>query len=1125
MATKFTRRVALLLSVLILMSSFGVTAAAADGSVTGNGKTSLTTEAIQNAKDLLETPSYDDYLKGYTDANGNLPYASESVTVKGTDYDAQNSTATIEKVTFDGIEAANTGDSGVITYKVNVPASGMYSIKVKYWPTEGKAASIQRIFKINGEVPFSEAYYITLTKVWSAIYDAADKNTVSSAVDSSLADRFFKTDDSWKSSGKLGNEIRPSIVQTPEWREYSLKDVDGFYKDNFVFYFEKGENSISFEGVSQSMAIGSVTLCPLENISSYNDYKAKYEGVASGKDKIYIEGELTYRTSANTIYPVEDRSSAATSPSDPSRTLLNTIGGEKWQTSGQWISYQFTVGTSGMYSIVPRFRQNINDGIYSSRTLSIYSGSGVNPGDLGYYNGIPFDEARELRFDYDSGWQTKPLQYAVLTTNAKGETVKEAVDVEFYFEAGVVYTIEFEVSLGTLGNIVRDVQASLDVINDCYLNIMKLTGSNPDEYRDYKFMTVMPETIIKLAQQSAELARIASELDALSGGSSPNVATLEKISNLLKKMSSNEDEIAKNLEQLKSNIGSLGTWVSDAKVQPLQFDYIVIQGAEEKAPKANAGFFRSLWHELVSFYYSFVRDYNNMGASEESGADAVKGSAEVWLNAGTYGRDQTQVIRNLVNNKFTPSSGISVDLKLVTAGTLLPSILADKGPDVYIGLSDGDVINYAIRGALKNIETFDGFDKVTSENFNDAAMFVLKIDDADGVNHCYGLPETQSFPMMFIRTDILSSLGITTLDTWDDLLQAATVLSENNMQIGLSTDYKIFLYQMGGELFADGGMRINLDSNLALDSFETMCDMFTDYSFPYKYDFANRFRTGEMPIGIASYHSTYNQLIVFATELRGVWEFVPLPGFKTVDEDGNTVINNQSVSTVTAVVMVSECEDENSAWEFMKWYSGAECQVDYADEMVAILGDSAKHGTANRNALESMPWTREEYRKLSAQFENLASIPNYPGAYIIGRYTNFAFLAAYNDGEDPVEDLLSRIPYINKEITRKREEFGLETLESGQTLASKRRDQILAELEALSDADKATYSAQIAALKAAIENIDSYKAYTPDSQIDALRSAGDALKAANADLFASICAKITTCAEAIKSYQKSYPQN
>jgi hypothetical protein len=103
--------------------------------------------------------------------------------------------------------------------------------------------------------------------------------------------------------------------------------------------------------------------------------------------------------------------------------------------------------------------------------------------------------------------------------------------------------------------------------------------------------------------------------------------------------------------------------------------------------------------------------------------------------------------------------------------------------------------------------------------------------------------------------------------------------------------------------------------------------------------------------------------------------------------------------------------------------------------MVALIGPSAKHATANIEALASLPWTNEEYTQLKAQFDNLASIPNYPGSYIIDRYTNFAFLDAYNEGADPVEELRRYIITINKEITRKRNEFGLEVLEDGQTLA------------------------------------------------------------------------------------------
>jgi ABC-type glycerol-3-phosphate transport system substrate-binding protein len=597
----------------------------------------------------------------------------------------------------------------------------------------------------------------------------------------------------------------------------------------------------------------------------------------------------------------------------------------------------------------------------------------------------------------------------------------------------------------------------------------------------------------------------------------------------------------------------------------------MIQSSEEKAPRAADNFFQAFWHEMQRFFQSFFRNYDRMGATVD--ASEVAGANEVWL---AYGRDQTQVIRNLVNNDFTPSTGITIDLKLVAGGTLLPSILSGQGPDVYIGLGDDSVINYAIRGAVLPVEDMEGFadfalyykvdeeyNPLLDENgepivnpnaqFNDAAMFVLGIPDAENKMHYYGLPETQSFPMMFIRTDILAELGIDTLDTWDDLMAAATTLAENNMTIGLNNDYKIFLYQMGGTLFADEGMRINLDSNLALDSFETMCNMFTQYSFPYKYDFVNRFRTGEIPIGIAGYNGTYNHLIVFATELRGLWEFVPMPGYYLTNEKGEKYLNNVSVSSVSSIVMINGCDDKPAAWEFMKWHSGAECQVEYSNEMVAILGDSAKHATANMTALETMPWTNKEYTNLMGQFGNLASIPNYPGAYIIGRYTKFAFLSAYNDNADPVTELLSYITTINKEINRKRSEFNLEILEIGQTLASKRRDWILGYsvdeatgditvlenektggkygIEALSDGAKSTYANELKALTDAIEAVPTYTAYCADEYIQALRDAGAALKAAtasasgsDAEVFANICQYIKDCADALKEYQASYPQ-
>ena len=378
-----------------------------------------------------------------------------------------------------------------------------------------------------------------------------------------------------------------------------------------------------------------------------------------------------------------------------------------------------------------------------------------------------------------------------------------------------------------------------------------------------------------------------------------------------------------------------------------------------------------------------------------------------------------------------------------------------------------NVINYAIRSAILPIEQNEGFEEVT-KSFTNAAMLVLGIEDAEGVRHYYGLPEIQSFAMMYVRLDVLADLysSMDNVDkteeniipeTWEDVMALIPLLQAREMEIGLTTEYRMFLYQMGGELFADDGMRINLDSKVGLEAFSKMCKMFTDYKFPYMYDAANRFRTGEMPILIGDYTGLYNQLKVFATEIEGLWQFVPLPGI--VNEDG--VINNQSISGVGATVMVKGAEARREdAWEFMKWYTGKNCQTEYTNEMVAIMGPSAKHPTANIEALESLPWTTEEFTQIMGQInghdgegglDGLASIPNYPGAYIINRYVNFAFLAAYNEKADPQKELLSYINIINKEISRKRVEFGLETLEQGETLASKRLSQAQTAVDLLSE--------------------------------------------------------------------------
>ena len=1149
MNKKIQRALSLVLALTFVLSCGTVVASAEDTVLTttpsGQGNSSITSSTIDDVREILESESYEEYWEEYhTQKDGQeiwtvAPGKGEIVIDAIKDLDEENTDAKYMIETYEGVEALYTPSQGTVAWKVSIPEQARYIVVIECYPVDmtndgtkvSKDTAVERIFRINDKVPFLESRYISVPKTYVNQYVAAElKLTAKQNAAEMLAEAkaagfkareevradgtylVYEKPDVWTQAkvelaDKLGlrffsididrNEIRPLISQDPAWTLHEIHDVNGYYDEPFQFVFEASESTvISLTAVNEPLAIKSIRLVPYEGNSSYEDFKSELPASATaGGSVVRIDGEYPMTTSSQTIYPMEDTRSAITKPISTKHTFLNSIGGvggDKWQNAGQTLTYKFTVDESGLYNIVARFSQSTLDGMYSSRSLTLYTDLSeaeykAKYGDLdGYYNGVPFAEAAALRFDYSSKWQTKILSDGIS-------------DFEFYFEAGVEYTIALTVTLGSMGELVSKVENALESINADYLNILKLTGAEPDDYRDYGFKRIMPDTVEDLAMQGELLYDLVDELQNMSGVKGSMAATLEKVAWLLEKMGSDpEAEIAKNLTQFKSYIGSLGTWISDAKNQPLQIDYLQVQGVGSKVPKAEANFFQSFGHEISSFWQSFFRNYDRMGTVELIDEDDET-AIDVWL---AYGRDQTQVIRNLVNNDFTPETGVPVNLKLVAGGTLLPSILAKSGPDVYIGVDQATVINYAIRGALLPIEDCEGFEELClneeTRQFNDAAMLVLGIADAANEMHYYGLPETQTFNMMFVRKDVLAELDLDIPKTWDDVLAAIPILQANNMQIGMHSDYKIFLYQMGGELFADGGMRINLDSNTALDAFEFMCSLYTNYSFPYTYDFSNRFRTGEMPIGFASYTETYNKLKVFATEIEGLWGMYPMPG--TEDEFGN--INNCAVSTATAIVMITGCEKKESAWEFMKWHSGKDCQEKYSNEMVAILGPSAKHPTANLAALEGLPWSVDELTEIKLQFNNLASIPNYPGSYILQRYTDFAFLAAYNSGKNPVEELLSYITTINKEIDRKRSEFDLETLDYvGQKLSEKRIKQALTLL------DEGELS------------IESGEAYTDKNGNSDIRivtttyTVSDTLKKTYADVFETVVSELTKAAD------------
>lgn len=977
MRTKLSGALALFLALIMV---FGGPAVLAAGDAAEEIPDISGGRTMAEWNEILNTIDYEAYLKKHADS----PKGKGTIVIDALNYLPEKTTDTGVKVLTDVggdmEKSLYTSSSGVVTWKFNVEQAGLYSVKLECYTgdaerdedTREKSTDAERILYVNGKVPYSEARTLIFPKRWAPSYTTHEDGTVG-----------FQKDVG-------GNDIRPDNMAANVWQTYTVKDSTGYYKDALQFYFEAGENTISLEATREPMSIKTIYLYPQADMISYEEYKAQYD-YKQGTDVIHLEAEFPTAQSDESIYPLTDRTSAITSPQNPTDQLLNFMGGnENFKTVGQWAEYEFEVNDAGFYAIALRFKQNDLSGMFTSRTI--------------YLDGeVPFEECYNLRFDYSKDWQCENV--------TDGETV-----FEFYLTPGR-HTLRIEVGLGEFADIIRQVTSSLNNINDCYMEILKLTGADPDEYRDYGFSRLMPNTIKTMLIEARNLYAVSDYITELCGEKGSQTATLDKVAFLLNRMGSDEDEIAPNLKNLKTYIGTLGTWLNSVRAQPLRIDYILIQPVSSEMPRASANFGQAVMFELRAFFASFFTDYSTMGAVSE---EAAEHTVEVWT---TQGRDQAKILKNLVSSDFTPDSNIGVNVKLVAAGTLLPSVLSGQGPDVFLGASDVDVINYAIRSATLPLNDYEGFDELVKE-FNTETLVPVTL-----YGSTYGMPERAGFMMMFVRIDILANLGLEIPKTWDDVLSMLPVLQANNMSIGLNRQYDIFLFQMGGDRYADDGLRCDLDSNIALEAFEKYTRFYTDYSFPNKFDGPNRFRTGEMPILIADYSTTYNQLTVFATEINGLWEMVPLPG--SIREDGT--VNYDAFNNVAATILLHGVKDEQSAWEFIRWYCGHEAQAAYGSDLVTTIGQAAKYNTANMYALAEMPWTTQEYEALMDQFNNLAAYTNYPGSYIFDRYINFAYLAVINEGKDPITELQKYVNTINKEITRKREEFGLPTLELGKT--------------------------------------------------------------------------------------------
>jgi ABC-type glycerol-3-phosphate transport system substrate-binding protein len=878
-----------------------------------------------------------------------------------------------------------TSEDSVIEYEIYITEAGLYDMSLLYYPVEGKSSEIQRSFFVNGVLPYREMAVIQFTRIW--------QNTIANAVtEAGYVPLVWQQDNQ-------GNDLKPRMIEAPEWQHAYLRDVDGYIMSRLPIYLDAGMNTITIAAQREPMLLREIRFDNPPPPITYAEYRQKHDANgarAIPNTNIELQAQDAIRTSSQMLYPVQDTSSPALTPASPKLLLNNTIGGHSWRFAGQWVEWNFTVPESGYYQIGVNVRQNFRRGTFTSRKISI--------------NGeVPFLEMESYGFVYSQTWRHETL------TDSGGEAYL------FYLEAGQVNTIRFETVLGSFADIISEVRDCIYDLNSIYRQVIRLTGIDPDRHRDYQIRRSLPELESELVAVRDRLDTVISEIrsiDVRGGGDQDRilVATRDQLNILIR----DAERFPRQLDTFKSNVRAMGTWLNDSMLQPLQLDAIVISTPDSNVRLRNNSVFHRIWFELSRLFYSFFIDYNRIGNVADRGFDDT---ITLWIGSG---RDQANVIKSLIDERFTPNYDVNINVMLVDMATLLQATLARQGPDVAIQVGWDLPMNFGLRNAVANLAEFGDLSEVR-KRFDPSAMVPFEFDGAT-----YALPETQTFPMLFYRKDILAELGLEIPRTWDEVKVSMAVLAQNHMEFGMLPTELIFatlLFQNGGEYYNENGSRSALDNEAGINAFRIYTEFYTDFGLDRETNAEERFRTGEAPMIIADY-TIYNNLQVSAPDLRGMWGFAPIPG--TVQPDGT--INNVAATQGGACIMMY-MSNRDASWKFMKWWTSAETQIMFGREMESLMGSAARIPTANLEAFSMLPWPVADFTALNAQFQNIRGIPQVPGGYFSFRNVNNAFYSVTTPAHDrpasarampsPREELTDKVILINDEINYKRMIFGL----------------------------------------------------------------------------------------------------
>lgn len=873
---------------------------------------------------------------------------------------------TLDNYDYENGSVADVSHGDYIEVTVEVFEDALYEVGFDYLSYDESILPLEIAFTVDGNYPFYESRSITLETTW-----VSDEETD--------IDRY-------------GNEIVSLPSKLIQWEHKELGDSSYRYSTPLLVELTKGTHTFGITVKEGTMLLGNLTLSAPTRISEYSGSEE-----AKGDALIVIEGEdFTYRNDSSIHASFEYDNSL--SPLSAKQKVLNVVDEDSFNTAGQRITYSFNVTKAGYYNLAMNYRQS------EKNDFPVFL-------DIRIDGEIPNTE-------FMSYWLTKSTKF---TTKAFTDSEGNALSV--YLEEGE-HTISMTISADNIRYALEDVDRIMSEISDLSLEVTKVAGTNKDKYRDLKLTRYIPDLEERLQGWVDDLYSIAEQAQGYVGADDPkDVAAFSYLliaADQLQTLADEPDELVYRVDELSTSVNSINTQIANfvdiMNDNDVSIDRIYLFQEDAKLP-SGLNFFEGLMMSAKRFFYSFFGQSYSASNTDDS-------HIQVWVNRP---RQYVEIMQKMIDEEFTPATGIEVDLSIMTdAQKLILSNASGDTPDIATGINYSIPFDLAIRGALVDLTSFDNYKEVFGR-YSDGLLVPSVVGDG-----LYSLPETMNFYVMFYRTDVLEKLGLEAPDTMDELIAMLPDLQMRGLNVYYPTAAMLamrnfhgttpLIFQNDGSLYGDTALDIELDSEASVEGFTQLTELFTLYDLPVDVpNFYQHFRNGDLPIGIADFNS-YNLILNAAPEIANSWEIALVPG--VYDEESGEVLRYMSGGAESTVMFASDEERQQKAWDFMDWWSSTSVQAEFGQRLQILYGDEYIWPTANLEAFMLLPYPTDDKDIILEQAKNILEAPRLLGSYMMERELSNAFNDVVVNGESVRSEIDETVKSVDRETRRKLEEFG-----------------------------------------------------------------------------------------------------